>query len=215
MHFEVLVEDRSGQKMLEVLIPKIVSSDHTFRIIAYKGIGHIPANMKAKTDPKKRMLLDQLPRLLRGYGKTYVDASVAVILVCDLDYRCLHDFREDLNAILNNSEPRPEARFCIAIEEGEAWLLGDYFAIKAAYPNAKEDVLRSYLNDSICGTWEKLADAVYPGGSKKLKSLGGQIIGKHKSEWAQKIAPQIEIERNKSPSFRYFTNTIKTLIDSQ
>ena len=48
----------------------------------------------------------------------------------------------------------------MAIEEGEAWLLGDIPAIQSVYPNAKNAVLNGYENDSICGTWEKLADAV-------------------------------------------------------
>ena len=36
--------------------------------------------MKASTDPAKRMLLDQLPRLLGGYGKTPgIDAVIVVL----------------------------------------------------------------------------------------------------------------------------------------
>ena len=54
-------------------------------------------------------------------------------------------------------DPQPETRFCIAIEEGEAWLLGDYQAVEAAYPSVDWNVLRGYRNDEICGTWERLA----------------------------------------------------------
>jgi hypothetical protein len=36
--------------------------------------------MKASTDPAKRMLLDQLPRLLRGYDKPPdIDAVIVVL----------------------------------------------------------------------------------------------------------------------------------------
>ena len=31
MHFEVLVEDQSGKKILDILIPKIIGNQHTFR----------------------------------------------------------------------------------------------------------------------------------------------------------------------------------------
>ena len=31
MHFEILVEDRSGKTMLDLLIPKIIGDQHTFR----------------------------------------------------------------------------------------------------------------------------------------------------------------------------------------
>lgn len=221
MHFEILVEDQSGQKMLEILIPKIVGPEHTFRIHPYKGIGHIPAGMKAKSDPGKRILLDQLPKLLRGYGRTFADYppdyKAVVILVCDLDNRCLKEFRMDLKAILDACTPRPEARFCIAIEEGEAWLLGDIAAIAQAYPSiqtegAKADILLSYRNDSICGTWEMLADVLHPGGRKKLESQGWQAIGKQKTEWAEKIAPHMVVAANKSPSFCYFRDKLQELI---
>lgn len=73
MHFEVLVEDVSGKIALKNIMEKIIgpnSQDHTFRIIAYKGIGHIPKNLRGTIDPKKRILLDRLPKLLKGYGKS-------------------------------------------------------------------------------------------------------------------------------------------------
>ena len=45
MHFEVFVEDRSGKTALDILIPKIVGDQHTFRVIPYQGIGRIPQNL--------------------------------------------------------------------------------------------------------------------------------------------------------------------------
>ena len=119
----------------------------------------------------------------------------------------------ELNSILNACHPKPEARFCLAIEEGEAWLLGDLPALKAAYPNAKDDVLDSYQNDSICGTWEKLADAVYTGGAKALLQKGWQTVGTEKSRWAEEIAPRIDVDRNLSPSFCSFRDAIRSLVE--
>ena len=215
MHFEVLVEDVSGKKALDILIPKIVDDQHTFRVAGYRGIGRIPRNLTSSTDASKRLLLDQLPKLLKGYGKTFADYpayySAAVILVCDLDDKCLKTFRQELFAVLNACNPRPETRFCIAIEEGEAWLLGDVPAIKEAYPKAKDDVLNRYEKDAICGTWELLADAVFIGGSSELKNKGWQEVGKEKSAWAEKIAPQMNVDNNASPSFQYFRRKIREL----
>ena len=215
MHFEMLVEDQSGRTMLEILIPKIIGKQHTFRFHDYRGIGHIPKNLKSSTNARKRLLLDQLPRLLRGYGKTFAGYSpnypTAVIVVCDLDDKCLKAFRQELFAILNACDPKPETRFCIAIEEGEAWLLGDIPAIKEAYPNARDNVLRSYENDSICGTWELLADAVFSDGANGLKNKGWQVVGREKSVWAEKITPHMNIDNNASPSFRYFRGKIRGL----
>lgn len=164
MHFEILVEDQSGKKALDILVPKIIGLGHTCKVIAYKGVGRIPKNMNTAVDAGKRMLLDNLPRLLKGYGKSWANYPAAVFVVCDLDNKCLKTFRQELYAVLNACHPRPETRFCIAVEEGEAWLLGDIPAIKAAYPKAKDGVLNQYVNDSICGTWECLADALYKGG---------------------------------------------------
>ena len=150
---------------------------------------------------------------LRAYGKSYAnDPNKVVIVVCDLDNNCLKTFRQELFTVLNSCNPKPETRFCIAIEEGEAWLLGDISAIKAAYPKAKDNVLNRYQNDSICGTWELLADAVFSGGSSALKNRGWQAAGREKFVWAQKITPYMNIDKNASPSFCYFRDKIRELI---
>lgn len=215
MHFEILVEDQSGKKALEILIPKIAGDGHTFNIHAYKGIGRIPKNLRDTNDPNKRISLDNLPKLLRGYGVTFANYPAnypaAVILVCDLDQKCLKDFRKELLEILEKINPHPETRFCMAIEEGEAWFLGDIPAIKTAYPKANDVILQQYSNDDICGTWETLADAVYSGGAQKLASLGYPEIGKEKGLWAENITPHMEVEHNGSPSFCYFRRKIREL----
>ena len=216
MHFEVLVEDQSGKKILEILMPKIIGEQDTFELHFYSGIGHIPKNLKNETDVSKRVLLNQLPRLLKGFGRTFANYPTnfpaAVIVVCDLDRRCLKKFRQELFDVLNTCNPKPETRFCIAIEEGEAWFLGDISAIKAAYPNAKDNILNRYQNDSICGTWELLADAVFTGGSSALKEKGRRAVGIEKSEWAEKITLHMNVDKNASPSFCYFRDKIRELI---
>ncbi|MFP5212691.1 MAG: hypothetical protein ACLGPL_04860, partial [Acidobacteriota bacterium] len=129
MHFDILVEDQSGKRALEILVPKIVGKGHTFEIHSYKGSGHIPKGMTSVTDARKRILLDQLPKLLRGYGHRNANYPAgyqsAVILVCDLDERCQKEFRKELLRVLDGCSPKPVTRFCIAVEEGEAWYLGD------------------------------------------------------------------------------------------
>ena len=205
MHFEILVEDQSGKRLLDILTPKIIGDKHTFKVHAYQGIGRIPRNLTSSTNARNRLLLDQLPRLLRGYGNTFANYPAnypaAVILVCDLDDKCLKIFREELFTVLNACNPKPETRFCIAIEEGEAWLLGDLPAIKVAYPNARDSVLNRYENDSICGTWELLADAVSQGGSSALRRRGGQAVGIEKSAWAEHITPHMNVEINTVAQF--------------
>lgn len=212
MHFEILIEDQSGKKLLELLLPKVFNDpQHTYKVISYKGIGNIPTGIKATSDANKRILLDQLPRLLQGYRNAFKNYSAVIIVVCDLDDKCLKAFRTELLTVLERCDPKPETYFCIAIEEGEAWLLGDIQAIKSAYPKAKDAVLKGYVNDSICGTWEVLAEAVYPGGAKKLKKKVRYEIGEQKSIWAETITPHLQLESNKSPSFNYFVAKLKKL----
>ena len=216
MHFEILIEDLSGKKTLDILMPKIINDQDTFNVVDYRGIGHIPKNLKSPTDVSKRVLLNQLPRLLRGFGKTFANYTphfpAAVIVICDLDDKCLKTFRQELYSVLNACKLKPETRFCIAVEEGEAWFLGDISAIKKAYPKAKNNILNRYQNDSICNTWELLADAIFAGGSSRLKKRGAQTVGSEKSAWADKITPYMDVDKNKSPSFCYFRDKIRELI---
>lgn len=215
MHIEILVEDFSGKKALDVLVPKILRDENTFRVHAYKGIGRIPKNMRDTADASKRILLTNLPKLLKGYGRAFrgygPNQRAAVVVVCDLDDKRPAAFLRELKSILAACNPKPEVRFCLAIEEGEAWLLGDFAAIKSAYPRAKDDVLSSYVNDSICGTWEKLADAVYSGGAKALSRRGWQSVGGEKFRWAEAISLRMDVDRNASPSFCTFRDEMRSL----
>ena len=210
MHFEVLVEDRSGSVSVDILLEKILGANgarHSWRLHAYKGIGRIPKDLHRRTDSRKRLLLDRLPSVLRGYGESLAPSS-AVVVVVDLDDRDCMAFKRELVTVLEACDPRPNTLFRIAIEESEAWLLGDRAAVKAAYPDASDSALDGYAQDSICGTWEVLADAVHEGGRAALAAEGWPASGIAKSEWARKIAPHVDPDRNLSPSFRAFRDGV-------
>ena len=213
MHIEVLVEDSSGAKLLETLLPNLIGSHgerNTWRIHAYKGIGRLPVGLSAKADPAKRALLDQLPRLLSGYGKTHgIDA---VVVVLDSDRRNCKSFLAELNDLLGRCRPAPNTLFGLAIEEMEAWFLGDRIALLAAYPRAKKDVLARYVQDSVCGTWELLADAVHPGGAQAIEKAGWPLPGKLKHDWAENIGPHMDVARNQSSSFCKFRDGLHSLM---
>jgi hypothetical protein len=196
MHIEILTEDASGELLLQSLLPKILGQQghpHTWRTHAYKGIGRIPRDLRGTSDPA--------PRILAGYGKSQQRQDSAVLVVTDLDDRNCAEFRRELNGILSRCDPAPRALFRIAIEEMEAWLLGDRGAILKEFPRAKSAVLGAYVQDSICGTWERLADAVFPGGSAALKAAGWPEIGEQKCKWASQIGRHLDPESNASPSF--------------
>lgn len=213
MHIEILVEDSSGEKLLQVLLPKLLGpydDPHTWRLHAYKGIGRIPRDLVTRADPAKRILLDQLPRLLRGYGNT--PGIDAVVVVLDNDQRDCTDFLAELKAAADACSPAPATLFRLAIEETEAWYLGDQEALLAAYPQAKRDVLGRYVQDSACDTWELLADAVHSGGSAAIKKAGWPLPGQVKHAWAEKIGPLMELQRNVSPSFRKLRDGLRRFV---
>ena len=212
MHSEILVEDSSGAMLLEVLLPQLLGLQgelNTWRVHAYKGIGKIPQGIGKKADPAKRILLDQLPKLLRGYGKT--PGIDAVVVVLDTDKRDCVAFLAELKAVIDDKTVVPDTMFRLAIEEIEAWYFGDREALLAAYPRVRQDVMRSYVQDSVCDTWELLADAVYPGGSSVIKKAGWPLPGQVKHDWAKKIAPLMDPDRNVSPSFCKFRDGLRQI----
>lgn len=217
MHIEVLVEDSSGAKLVETLLPAVIGGrqgePHTWRVHPYKGIGRLPPGLSVKADPSKRALLDQLPRLLTGYGKS--SGIDAVVVVLDSDRRDCKIFLAELRGLLQRCLPAPNTLFRLAIEEMEAWYLGDRQALLAAYPRAKADVLNRYTQDSVCGTWEVLADAVHPGGSAAILKAGWPSPGQMKHEWADNIGPRMNVEQNVSPSFCKFRDGLRRLVAQQ
>jgi hypothetical protein len=214
MHFEILAEDASGRLILDAILPKILGAQgnpHSYRCHAYKGMGHVPKDLRPGTDARKRILLDQLPRILQGYGKSLGSQAASVVVVVDQDRRDCKQLKAEMLEVLQTCHPRPETLFRIAIEEVEAWLLGDRAAIEAAYPRAKSRVLDRYVQDSICDTWEMLADGIYPGGASSLKREGHPRIGQVKCAWAERIAPLMEPNLNASKSFQTFRDGIRRL----
>jgi hypothetical protein len=210
MHFEFLTEDQSSGKAMEILIPQLLGVGGSYRIRSYKGLGRIPKGLRPTSDANKRILLDRLPHILRGYGHN--PNCGIIVIICDLDDKNENMFRSELQGILNACNPKPQTLFCLAIEEFEAWYLGDLNAVRKAYPKAIEKILKRYKNDSICGTWETLADAVYNGGHKALASKGWQAVGKQKFIWAKDISPHMDVDKNESPSFKFLRSELKKVM---
>lgn len=212
MHFQFLIEDQSSAVLMEILMKKITSGNPniTYDCKSFKGIGGFTKKNTVK-ETKSGKLLNDLATYLRGFNKSLQYIQAAIIVVLDNDDRDIDAFRSELESVAVHNKITIDHVFCIAVEEVEAWLLGDEKAILAAYPLARMQVLKTYAQDSICGTWEVLADAVYPGGITRFKRDCPTYIevGKYKSEWAQKIGKHMDLSFNKSPSFNYFMTEIE------
>ena len=212
MHFEILAEGQSERTALEPLLTKILGGyrdPHTWRIHKHRGVGVLPTDPALRPDPRNPSLLHNLPSKLRAYAKSLGGDEVVIVLL-DLDDRpdC-RAFKQELANLLALCNPIPRCKFRIAIEELEAWYFGDRLALVAAYPLADVEVLDTYVQDSQCGTWEKLADAIFPGGHVALKAKGRNQCLEQKRLWARDICPRMDIGNNESPSFKSFRDAIR------
>ena len=202
MHIVFLVEDSSGQRLLEHLVPKLIGPNgdpHTWRIFGYRGAGHIPRGLTSTSDPSHRILLDRLPALLAGHART--PGTDAIVVVTDTDRQNCKEFLAELKQVAETKGAADRTLFRLAIEEMEALYFGDRTALLAAWPRAKKRVLNRYKQDQVCGTWEMLADAVHPGGAAALRTGGWPSSGDAKHEWAERMGPLMDPSRNLSPSF--------------
>ena len=215
MHFQFLIVDQSGQSLIELIIEKLQENhpDITCNYKAFRGIGGFTKKNTVK-ETKDGKLLNDLTTYLAGFNKSLGGIDAAVFVVLDNDKREPEAFRKELEAVAAGRMITIDHVFCLAIEEMEAWLLGDEAALLQAYPNAKISALRSYVQDSICGTWEVLADVIYPGGCKKMNKDHPAYTGKGKikNEWAQNIGAFMNIHNNQSPSFNFFIHEIERRI---
>ena len=198
MKLHILVEGPADEAFLKAWLPRFLPNAHSFVIIPHQGKGRLSTDPKRKPDPKHRGLLDQLPANPRAYGKTLKPDTDRVVVLVDLDDQNCLALKKSLKKLLNLCHPKPEVLFRIAIEESEAFFLGDQSALKKAFPGAKVSKLNSYRPDSICGAWELLREIIRaPEGSED------------KVSWAEEIGPHLGIKwqrrgANKSPSFKQF-----------
>jgi len=78
MHFEILVEDQSGKKALDILVPKIIGDRHTFKIRAYKGIGRIPKPDETFQRCRKTGASEQSAQVAQGLWENLFQLSVGL-----------------------------------------------------------------------------------------------------------------------------------------
>lgn len=217
MHFQYLIEDQSGATLIQVLMQKIVElyPDATYDCKGFRGIGGFTKKNTIK-ETKTGKLLNDLATYLRGFNRSFQNFSAVIVVVLDSDDHDVQQFQFELEAVAKQNMIKTDHVFCLAVEEIEAWLLGDRHALLSAYPHAKMQVLNGYVQDSICGTWEVLADAVYPGGTSKLFRERASFveIGNLKAEWAQNIGMHMDLKANESPSFNSFIHEIEKRLTS-
>ncbi len=189
MKLHILVEGETEARFLRGWLPRLIPA-HLFRVYPHQGKGHLTS----KSVLHREGLLDQLPAKLRAFGKALNPATDRVLVLVDLDDHDCIELKGRLVSLLHQCDPAPRVLFRIAIEETEAFFLGDRKALVAAFPRAKLARLNQYENDSICGTWELFQLVI---GAKRVDKVG----------WAESMARHLGTswqgrDANTSPSFR-------------
>ena len=218
MYFQFLIEDSSTEILIRHVMEKLKkesSEEVFFDMKSFSGIGHLRTTGNLM-ERKGSNLLNNLHAYLRGFDRVLSKMEhAAIVVVLDNDKRDTREFRAQLESIASGAVMCTDYVFCIAVKEMDAWLLGDEGAIQTAYPDVKKRYLKEYQHDGLCDTWDTLANAVYPGGLQGLRKKARNKyseIGKAKSEWAEKIGKEMNLDENKSPSFQQLIFELRSRI---
>lgn len=190
MHIEILVEEQSMEEALKILLPRMLPSETTYRILNFQG---------------KQNLLKQLPVRLRGYK--WIPDDYRIVVLLDEDRQDCVALKRHLESAaqqvgLSTKTSAGSSRFQvlnrIIVEELESWFLGDFEAMRQAYPRLPESLPRKFNNpDAVSGgTWESL--------EKTMQRCGYFKGGYLKVEAARKISAHMDPKRNRSRSFQVF-----------
>ncbi|RAM53438.1 MAG: hypothetical protein C6Y22_00880 [Hapalosiphonaceae cyanobacterium JJU2] len=193
MHIEFLVEEPSTEITLDVIVPKIVGHNHTFKIHNFQN---------------KDRLLKRLPERMQSYAK-FIPEDWRIVILVDKDNNDCQALKEklcDASCVVTKQKGNIVLHR-IAIEELESWFFGDVSAIRAEYeriPNSLLQKARFRNPDGIKGgTWEQL--------DQILKKYGYET-GLQKINFAQKVAPHMDVENNQSRSFQVFRDGLRAMI---
>lgn len=194
LHLEFLVGEDSLEAALTQLLPKILPSNVTSNIHAYRG---------------KPDFLKKVPNRLKGYQASLPPDWKIVVLIDEDREDCLKIKKqlEDIAisaGLITKSSCQKDKSFQvlnrIVIEELEAWFFGDVQAIRQAYPKVSPHLAKQkgYRDpDAIKGgTWEAL--------ERVLKKAGYHAGGLEKYKASRDISQYMNPELNRSRSFQVF-----------
>jgi hypothetical protein len=195
----LLVEGPSERALLNGWIPRVLKGK-AFRVHPHQGKGTLPIDLDSPPDPKKRGLLDQLVAKLRGYAASPQSELMQIVVLVDADSDAPKILLESIRRAAFSVAPNLSVAVCLAIEETEAFYLGDLKALEQAFPEANLKMARSYVPDSIVGTWELFGRVVGDGGGNKVA-------------WAKAMAPKLttDAKTSRSQSFQILVSSLRRL----
>jgi hypothetical protein len=201
LHIEFLLEELSAEKLLTKLLPSVLPDNFSWGFRLFQGKGD---------------LLKQLPSRLQAYSQWMPEHFCIVVLV-DEDREDCRALKNQLEAAAKQAGFKTRATATqrgsfkiinrIAVEEIEAWLLGDAQALRAAYsrlPAHFERQARYRSPDAVTGGTAEALEAL-------LQKAGYCTWGMPKTEVAEKVAAHMNPRDNTSPSFKTFFEALITL----
>ncbi len=203
MHLDVHVEEPSMEIVLKCLLPQILSSNVTFKILTYQS---------------KPDMLRKLPKRLKAYSRRVVNEDLRILVLIDEDRQDCQILKDQLESMSLSVGLQTKTASMgqgpvyvvnrIVIEELEAWFFGDEEALKKAFPkiqNVQLSKKKRYRDpDSITGgTWESLHSV--------LKNHGYCKDIYPKRHVARRVAQYMQIGSNRSLSFQHFVQGVKSL----
>ncbi len=202
---EFLVEEMSCERLLRHIVPDLMP-DVVFDVRTFNG---------------KPDLLRKLPERLRGYRNLVKRHGYKVVIIIDRDDEDCLNLKEKLNRMVREAGLVPASDAAagepfdvlnrIAVEELEAWLLGDVPALRAAYPKVPASLGRKEKfrdPDAIRGG---TAEAL----ERELRRHGYHDAGLRKVGNAEEVARHMDIDSNTSVSFQHFRDGVRRIIATE
>lgn len=202
MQIDILVEEQSAEEALRHLLPRVLQQRARAKVI---NLG------------SKYKLLKVLPERLAAYRQRIANGeALRVVVLVDRDDDDCEQLKAGLEemaaaaGLSTKSVRASDGRFMvlnrIVIEELESWFIGDPTALRKAFtslPKIGEDK-GIFRNPDNGGSWEAL--------HRFLKKHGIYKSSFPKIDAARRIAPHLDIQRNRSRSFRAFVDGMEALL---
>jgi len=181
-----LLEEKSMQAVLDVILPQLIPEPKTFLCIAHEG---------------KQDLAQSIPRKLKAFQN--INPQTKFIIVHDQDSHDCVKLKTELTKLCQQAG-QENVLIRIICRELESWFLGDLVAVEKAY-KLKPNSLSKEQNKNKFRHPDRLNSA-----KQELKSL---VQGYYELDGSKKIAPHLSLEQNRSRSFHVFIEGLQKILE--
>ena len=201
MHIEFLLEEPSAEALLAGLLPRLLPTGASWRFHVFQG---------------KLDLLKQLENRLKGY-REWLPESHRIVVLVDEDRQDCETLKAKLEAAAKNAgfptktasgKERPFTVLNrIAVEEIEAWMIGDPDALKSAFPRLPA----SFASNAKYRSPDAIDGGTAEALERLLQKSGYYKAGMPKIEVARMVGAHLHPELNRSSSFQAFVSGLRLL----